>query len=223
MAAPGATPSASYTTPPGHYRVSLGRGPPLRKQDIHLPQLRDDLLGLVPPPGHSFVLHPARKPYIREDHFSGGRPPPRGAPSLGATDDAAPGGIASWRVGDREMRRRPRLGGPPRRQIPACARETAALATDSRGQRHRRMLGEGEPRTAGTTTVKATSPDAQALQPAAARQIAGAAPGAAAQGGAGDAAGRAAPMAATTTERSRSARTRPTPQPGREPSRTMSP
>ena len=53
--------------------------PTLRGQHVNLPQLRDDLFSRVslslaffsPPSGH--------KPYIREDHFSGGRPRCAGA------------------------------------------------------------------------------------------------------------------------------------------------
>lgn len=46
----------------------------LRYQHVDLPQLRDDLFGLMSLLGHSIVLQTARKPYFREDHFLGGRP-----------------------------------------------------------------------------------------------------------------------------------------------------
>ena len=39
-----------------------------------LPELGDDLLRLVLFLGHSCILQMAQKPYLREDHFSGGRP-----------------------------------------------------------------------------------------------------------------------------------------------------
>ncbi|WP_210247456.1 hypothetical protein, partial [Neoaquamicrobium microcysteis] len=41
-------------------------------------QLRDDLFGLVLLLGHSNVLSIGQIAYFREDHFSGGRPSPRG-------------------------------------------------------------------------------------------------------------------------------------------------
>ncbi|WP_210277966.1 hypothetical protein, partial [Methylobacterium radiotolerans] len=39
----------------------------------HLPQLGDDILRLVPLRSHLSVLILARKPYLRADHFIGGR------------------------------------------------------------------------------------------------------------------------------------------------------
>ncbi|WP_182180818.1 DUF4113 domain-containing protein, partial [Methylobacterium radiotolerans] len=42
----------------------------------HLPQLGDDILRLVPLRSHLSVLILARKPYLRADHFIGGRSVP---------------------------------------------------------------------------------------------------------------------------------------------------
>jgi hypothetical protein len=46
----------------------------LRLLHLILPELGDDLLRLVLFLGHSCILQMAQKPYLREDHFSGGRP-----------------------------------------------------------------------------------------------------------------------------------------------------
>jgi hypothetical protein len=43
-------------------------------QKVNLSKLGYYLFRLVFLPGHSTFLHQAQKPYIREDHFSGGRP-----------------------------------------------------------------------------------------------------------------------------------------------------
>lgn len=57
------------------YRTNrFGHRPTLRHQYNDLSKFGDNLLGLVLPMGHSCILQMARKPYLREDHFSGGRP-----------------------------------------------------------------------------------------------------------------------------------------------------
>src|ERR671916_2423409 len=49
----------------------IGHALPLRDQDIHLAQLGDDLLRLVPLAGHRGPPS-CPKTYLRMDHFSGG-------------------------------------------------------------------------------------------------------------------------------------------------------
>ena len=44
----------------------------LRDQHVRLPQLGDHILRLVPLRSHLSVLVPARRPYLRADHFDGG-------------------------------------------------------------------------------------------------------------------------------------------------------
>ena len=46
----------------------------LRRQNLNLPQLRDNPFCIMSFLDHSSILHRLKKPYIRKDHFSGGRP-----------------------------------------------------------------------------------------------------------------------------------------------------
>jgi hypothetical protein len=72
-----------------------------------LPQLGDVLLRLVLLLGHSCILQMARKPHLREDHFSGGRPgPPHPLHGFGpcwGRPDPNPSPLASeWRPTGRQ-------------------------------------------------------------------------------------------------------------------------